>query len=357
MTKNNRRRAHGPAVEEAALVGGLVYEFCWHYAPSHLTRSAETLRGYRTALELYVRYLESEGVTAETLSASDFGRARIEGYLDWLGAERGNSPQTRNVRLSAIRVFCRYASSHEPTLAHLAAEADAVEDLTATRTKVASVSKDAVRALTHAPDASTSQGRRDATLLVTLYATACRVGEVLALRVRDLHLDAKDPYVDVVGKGGAPRVVYVPERAAAHVRAHVDDTLGKDPDHDAFVFWSREGAPGERPLTAGAVTKMMQRHARSARDACPDLPANVTPHRLRHARATHWLDEGLSVAQVSKLLGHKSVTTTMEYLDVTVDAKSEALSHVSGVPDAPQKALWRADGAMSLLESCGFKSR
>ena len=353
----NRKRAHDPAADEAALVGGLVYEFCWHYAPSHITGSAETLRGYRTALELYVRYLESEGVTAGTLSASDFGRARIEGYLDWLGNVRGNSPQTRNVRLSAIRVFCRYAATHEPTLAHLAAEAAAVEDLTATRTKVASISKDAVHALTHAPDMSTAQGRRDAALLVTLYTTACRVGEVLGLRVGDLHLNAADPYVEVVGKGGSGRVVYVPERAAAHVRAHVAETLGKRPDPDAHVFWSREGAPGERPLTASAVTKMMQRHARSARGSCPDLPANVTPHRLRHARATHWLDEGLSVAQVSKLLGHKSVTTTMEYLDITVDAKSEALSHVSGVPETAQEAKWRSDESMSLLESCGFKTR
>ena len=345
-------------LDEAAMIGSLVHDFCWHYAPSHLTGSEHTLRGYRTALELYLTYLESVGVTSENLSADDLCRKRIEGWLEWLADERGNSPQTCNARLSSLRAFCKYASGHEVTLAHVYAEAKSVPNRKAPKTKVKSLTREAVLALTSAPDASEAQGRRDRALLSALYATACRISELLGLRVRDLHLGADEPFVAVTCKGGSAREVFVPERAAEHVRRHVEETLGPDPSPDAFVFWSRErGEAGDGPLTPGAVTKMMQRHAREVHGNCPDLPTDVTPHRLRHARATHWLDEGLSVAQVSKLLGHSNIQTTMDYLDISVDAKAKAMSHVPGVPEEQREPLWKRQGAMSLLELCGFKRR
>jgi site-specific recombinase XerD len=122
--------AHG----EAAAIGRLVHDFCWCYAPTHLTSSEHTLRGYRSALELYLRYLDTVGVTPATLSASDFCRERIESFLAWLSDERGNSPRTCNVRLSAIRVFCRYASRHDATMVHLEAESLAVPNRKAPKT-------------------------------------------------------------------------------------------------------------------------------------------------------------------------------------------------------------------------------
>lgn len=341
--------AHG----EAAAIGRLVHDFCWCYAPTHLTSSEHTLRGYRSALELYLRYLDTVGVTPATLSASDFCRERIESFLAWLSDERGNSPRTCNVRLSAIRVFCRYASRHDATMVHLEAESLAVPNRKAPKTKVKGLSREAVRALAFAPDPATRQGARDRAIIVTLYATACRVSELTQLRVRDLFLDAGDPHVFIRGKGGKVRVAYLPEKAVGHLRSHVASSLGKDPSPDAFVFWSREHPAGESPITTDAVTKMLQRHARSAHASCPDLPVNVTPHRIRHARATHWLEDGMSIAQVSMLLGHSNIQVTMDYLDISVDAKSEAMRCVPGVPDASE-SRWKGPEAASLLALCGL---
>ena len=66
-----------PRIAEAAALGGLVGDFCWRYAPTHLTTSEGTLANYRTALRLYVGWLSEErGVTPLTLSADDFSPAR-----------------------------------------------------------------------------------------------------------------------------------------------------------------------------------------------------------------------------------------------------------------------------------------
>ena len=337
---------------EAAALGGLVSDFCWRYAPTHLTASEGTLANYRTALRLYVGWLaEARGVTPLTLSADDFSPAAIEAWLDWLADVRGNMPQTRAVRLESLRTFLAYASTHDPTFAGLAPAAMAVAKPRGPKTKVQGMTREAVAALAAAPDQSTKAGRRDLAVIMTLYATACRVGELLGMRVRDLTLDAPSPFVTVTGKGNKSRVLHLPEKAVAHLRRHVAETLGDDPNPDYYVFWSRNHKRGTHPLSDDAVTKLLRKHAKAAHEACPDVPPKLHAHVLRHARATHWLNDGNSVAQVSLLLGHSSIQTTMDYLDISPDAKEGAMLPITG---DPQPKRWKGEGARTLLAHCGF---
>jgi site-specific recombinase XerD len=336
---------------EGVALARRVHDFVWDYAPSHLTPSEHTLRSYRTALSLYVEWLASEGVTPSGLTASDFCAARMESWLKWLAEDRGNAPQTCNVRLAALRAFCRYVSRHDATFAHLEAEALAVRQRKAPKVKVGGMSEDAVSALAHAPDQATRCGRRDVALLVTLYATACRVGELLSMRVSQLHLLVESPHALVRGKGGKMRVVYVPERCVDHLLAYMDEFHGGSPDPDAYLFWSRNHPAGTHPLSRDAVANMLRKHAARARETCPEVPATVTPHTLRHARASHWLEHGMGIAQISLLLGHASVQTTMDYLDVTVDARAKAIQSVSDAPKPEKK--WRGSET-TLLSFCGL---
>ena len=341
-----------PRAAKAAALGSLVSDFCWRYAPTHLTTSEGTLANYRTALRLYVGWLSEErGVTPLTLSADDFSPSSIEGWLAWLADARGNKPQTRAVRLESLRTFLTYASTHDPTFAGLAPAAMAVAKPRGPKTKVSGMPREAVAALAAAPDQSTASGRRDLAVIMTLYATACRVGELLGMRVRDLALDAPSPHVTVTGKGNKSRVLHLPEKAAAALRRHVAETLGEDPDPDHYVFWSRNHPRGTHPLSDDAVTKLLRKHAKAAREACPDVPPKLHAHVLRHARASNWLDDGSSVAQVSLLLGHSSIQTTMDYLDISPDAKEEAMAPIVG---ESQPKRWKGGCARTLLAHCGF---
>ena len=329
-------------------------DFCWDWAPRNLTSSEHTLRSYRAAVTLYLTWLSSRGVTPETLSAADFGAEAIERWLDWLSGERGNCPRTCNARLAAIRKLLSFAARREPTLVGLAAQAASVEERKGPRRKVEGLTRDAVAALMAAPDQATPGGRRDLTVMATLYATACRVSELLALRVSDLTLDGSDPHAVLTGKGNKSRVAFLPDKDVGHLRRHLLETLGGDRDPNAYVFWSRNHPRGTRPLSPNAVTKLLAKHAARAHEACPDVPLGVTPHRLRHARASHWLDDGMSVAQVSLMLGHASIRTTMDYLDITMEQLSDALGAVPGVADAEERR-YKGDKAKSLLAFCGME--
>ena len=341
--------AQRPSAEGAALAR-LVHDFIWDYVPSHLSPSEHTQRSYKTALTLYVGWLGSVGVTPDTLSASDFGAERIEGWLSSLSVERANLPQTCNARLSAIRMFARYASRRDRAFANLEFEAMAVPLRKAPKAKVEGMSEDAVSAITHAPNQLDRYGRRDTALMVALYATACRIGELLSMQVSQLHLDDAHPHAIVVGKGGKSRCVYLPDRAVEHMRAYLGEFHEKIHDPNSYVFYSRNHPAGTRPLSQDAARKMLRKHARSARKLCPDVPIDVTPHRFRHARATHWLEQGIALAQVSLLLGHASIETTMAYLDITLDAEAEAMQSLAG---APEPKRWK-DNEAAILAFCGL---
>ena len=344
-----RPRSQAPSPEGAALARH-VHDFAWDWMPGQLTASEDTLKSYRMSMELYVGWLGGRGVTPSSLSANDFEAPAIEAWLAWLAGERGNSPRTCNVRLSALRTFCRYVSRRDATFAHLEGEARSVPARKAPKRKVAGMSEAAVEAIARTPDQSTRNGRRDLTLIIALYATACRIGELLSMRVSQLRLDDACPHAVVVGKGGKSRVVYLPDRAVEHISAYLAEFHGAEPDPDAYLFYSRNHPAGTKPLSQDAVAKMLRKHARVAHAACGEVPLDITAHRMRHARATHWLEQGMRIEQVSMLLGHASVQVTMEYLDITIDMEAEAINHLVG---SPEPKRWKGEGA-TLLAFCGL---
>lgn len=339
------------ACGEAAALARHIHDFVWDWVPSHLSPSPNTAQSYKTALTLYVLWLEEAGVTADGLRASDFGAKRIEEWLVWLAEKRGNSPQTCNARLSAMRSFARCVSTHDRTFQGLAFEAAAVPQRKAPKARVTGLKEEAVSAILSAPDQATRYGRRDAALMVTLYATACRIGELLAMRVSHPRLDGRHPHASVVGKGGKARVVFLPDGAVDHMRAYLREFHGDRPDPEAFVFYSRNHPPGQRRLSQDAVSKMLRKHAANAHGRCADVPLDVTAHRFRHARATHWLEGGMNVAQISMLLGHSTIQTTMAYLDVTLAAEEQAMQ---ALVRSPQEKRWKgADTRLTV--ACGLE--
>jgi integrase/recombinase XerD len=150
--------------------------------------------------------------------------------------------------------------------------------------------------LTAAAAVEGPRGLRDRALLELLYGTGARISEAVGLAVDDL--DLASAAVRLAGKGGKERVVPVGSYA---VRAVEDYLVRARP---ALATKARAG------VRAG-------------------IPAELSPHTLRHSFATHLLDGGADVRVVQELLGHASVTTTQVYTLVTVERLREvyATSH------------------------------
>lgn len=343
--------ARKPAAgRESVIVSRRIHEFVHEYAPTFLTSSPHTIKGYRDAITLYLTFLQGEGVDATSLGYSHLERTWIERWVVWLRDVRGCSPDTCNNRLAAIRRLLEYLGSRDATLSYLHVDASAIKRQKPRKTKVEGMSRDAVRALLSAPDTATRVGRRDLAMLTLLYSCALRLGEVRLLTIGQVHVDAPKPYLTVRGKGGKVRTAYLMPRAAAILRSWLREAQASAGDDEAYVFASPVTG---RALTEPAVDKRIKLYAKMAHESCPDVPPRAHAHQLRHAKASHWLEDGINIVEIKFLLGHESVETTMRYLDITTEDKAKALATLSGEEDRGVVKRWSPSGA-TLIELCGL---
>jgi len=158
---------------------------------------------------------------------------------------------------------------------------------------------------TEAADETPVRRARDQAILELLYGGGLRVSELCGLTGGDLDLGTG--LVRVLGKGSKERVVPVGDAAVAAVRAYLD--LRGAPARGAPLLLAARGGA----LHARAVQLMLKKKL-----ALAGLPADLTPHKLRHACATHLLSNGADLRLVQEQLGHASLSTTQIYTHLSV---------------------------------------
>ena len=108
-------------------------------------------------------------------------------------------------------------------------------------------------------------------------------------------------------------------------------------------------------MSQTAVNKQLKKHARSANEICDEVPRDIHAHQLRHAKASHWLEDGMNIVQISFLLGHEQIQTTMVYMDITIEQELKALATLEDENDRKVSKKWKNDKG-GLAEFCGVKS-
>lgn len=215
------------------------------------------------------------------------------------------------------------------------------------------MSKEAVKILLEEPDTSTKTGRRDMVFMVLLYSTAARIDELLNMKVKQLNIRDRKPHANIIGKGNKIRTLYLLPKTVAHIEKYLNEFHGKHPDGEAYLFYSRNtGRYGKMSQTA--VDKFLKKYAARRHMECPDVPINLHAHQFRHAKASHWLEDGMNIVQISFLLGHENIQTTTVYLDITLEQVSEALATLESEKDRTIFPKWKQEDG-TLVDFCGLR--
>lgn len=151
----------------------------------------------------------------------------------------------------------------------------------------------------------------DAAVFESLYSTGCRISEIAALTWRQINFS--NGSVVVTGKGSKQRLCFLGKPALDLLRQLQPVAASIWPDASSpstRVFLNERGAP----LRPRDVERRMKRWL-----ALSDLPADFTPHKLRHSFATHLLDAGADLRSVQEMLGHSSLATTQIYTHVSIE--------------------------------------
>ena len=283
--------------------------------------SPNTVASYRDAFKLLIVFFRDErSIPPNKLTLDCVDVTAIAGFVDWLEVSRGNSASTRNQRLAAISSFCAWMQTEDP--ARMASYQDilAIPAKKRPHPNMHHLTVEQTRRLLAQPDRSTRQGRRDATLLATLYDTAARVQELADLTVRDLRLEPP-ALIAVTGKGRKTRHVPLTANTTALLAAYLAEHRLNRPGHDDHpVFVNQHGSK----LSRGGITWITRKYQTTTAD--PTLAgADITPHTLRHSKAMHLYEAGIPLPYIRDILGHVDLSTTEIYARASIEAKRRAL--------------------------------
>ena len=312
------------AKNEAKEIANYITKYLNVYVSSQKTASEHTLRSYRMSIKLFLEFLEGKGVTISNICYQCFDVQHIEEWLEWLLNIKNNQPQTVNNRLASLREFLEYLGRQDISLLHLYTEASLVPRRKQPKIKVKGMSKKAIKTLFKEISQNTPTGRRDLTMFVLIYNTAARINEVLSLKLEDVHIDVEKPFITIIGKGNKLRSLYLLPKTVQYLKKYIQENHTQTSNNDDYLFYSK--IKGRRTkLTQKAVEKQLKKWAKKANEKCKEVPIGLHAHQLRHAAASHWLEDGMNVVQISYLLGHEQLQTTMIYLEITIAQKAKAL--------------------------------
>lgn len=278
--------------------------------------SPNTRRAYRADVAQLAAFAAAGG--AEAPAPSSVGRPVVRRWLASL--HRDCSAATIGRKLSGVRAFYRFLLREGEAERDPTAGVPAPKQATRLPSPLPIDDCEALIARDDEPaeeDALAQQRAvRDRAVVELMYGTGIRVGELVALDVRDVDLHGRA--VRVLGKGRKERIVPLPQLAWEALRTWIDERRGPGVLGEPLFVSLRarrprvDGVP--RRLDARDVRRVLARRAAGA-----GIADRVHPHRLRHSYATHLLDMGAGLRDIQELLGHASLSTTQKYTAVSVE--------------------------------------
>lgn len=265
-----------------------------------LSKSAPTVAAYRYDIAKFLEYLTGR----EIKRLSSLKPTHI---IDYLGECKtyGKSDSSINRYYMAIRAYCRHLKRTKQVAV------DLTEDITPPRSNQKAPripTMEEIEQLLSMPNVETESGTRDKAILELLYSSGLRASELCSLEIEDFKMNS---VIIKCGKRSKTRTVPLNNEAQKSIVDYITRYRGKRP---GYLFQTIMGKQLRRQLLCALVTDYANRAGIEG----------VTTHTLRHACATHLLDQGADLRLIQEVLGHSSIASTQRYTHLSSNKMQEA---------------------------------
>jgi integrase/recombinase XerD len=264
-----------------------------------LSKSSPTIAAYRYDVGNFLEYLKTRNVKR----MSSIKPVHIVDYLGTCKA-RGKSDASINRYYMAIRAYCRHLRRSKLI------GFDLTEDITPPRSnqkapRIPTIEE--VANILSMPNLDTESGTRDKAILELLYSSGLRASEVCNLELQDFKGNS---IVVKCGKRSKTRTVPVNYEACCAITDYVTRFRNR---HAGWLFYTLMGKQLRRQLLCSLVGDYAKKAGIEG----------VTTHTLRHACATHLLDQGADLRLIQEVLGHSSIASTQRYTHLSSSKMQE----------------------------------
>lgn len=278
--------------------------FCL-YLGSQRRLSAYTVRNYRQAVEQLDAWLSEDASWARDFDA--LTPAQLRAFL--IESARSLARRTLHNRVAGLRAFYLYLKrmqlvSSNPLQGIRLPKLDKPLPKFLTEPQMLDL-LGAPEKLQQAGQINAFEAIRDRLIMELLYGAGLRVSELCGLNFS--AVDWQQGFVRVLGKGSKERICPIGEVALSCLQNFVQH-CERSTAHDQAVLLTAQG----HRIQPRAVQKLLKKYLLAA-----GLPADMTPHKIRHSYATHLLNGGADLRAVQELLGHANLSTTQIYTHVS----------------------------------------
>jgi site-specific recombinase XerD len=242
--------------------------------------SRKTIKSYLFYIKEYLIFSQREKINEKNEAIKCFLLSK-QNY--------GNSPQTINLALNAVKFFYREVIKSPEKIDLKFAKRSKKLPIVLSRAEIEKI-------ISKVPN------NKHRLIIALAYGAGLRISEVVNMRVKDIDIAELAIHIKEA-KGKKDRITVFPEKIVADIKNLIAGKRKND-----FVFESNRGGK----LTTSSLQKIFYKALKKA-----GIRKNATFHSLRHSFATHLLENGVDVRYVQELLGHANIRTTQIYTKVT----------------------------------------
>jgi integrase/recombinase XerD len=288
------------SISDNSIENQFIDQFC-DYVSFKNNLKQNTIIAYKSDLKIFLSWISNNNN-----KFSDVDRVVINNYLA-SRLDSGVSVSTIQRIITCIKSFYLFLYENNFIQSN---PAQLIDNPKKRRKLPIIISENEIEALLSCPNTDTSSGMRDKCILELLYSSGLRISELLNIKVNQITQDKS--FLKIKGKGGKERLVPIGSSAMSSLLTYIDTYRCniKNIDNVEMLFIKETGAV----ISRQECWKMIKKYALAS-----NINKKISPHNLRHAFATHLLNNGADLRTVQMLLGHASLSTTQIYTHIAKD--------------------------------------
>ncbi len=293
-------------------------QFFDYYLPRIKGVSEQSIKAYRETFSLFIPFMaQHHNVKIRSLKVDHLSANLVLSFLNHLESHRHNSVRTRNHRLAAIKSLGKMIRFMHPAKRQLAENILHIPQKRALKKLIGFLYPEEINKIYNAVDLTKKQGMRDYTILHLLFDSGARASEIATLELD--YFDHRNKTLAILGKGNRYRLINLWPKTTSLIKEYIlNYRVDPKPIYANRLFVNQR----KMELTRHGINRLCRKYLSKA------LPKKriqgLSPvHSFRHSCAVNMLASGYPVSDIKNRLGHRSIDSTMDYLQIDLSGKRD----------------------------------
>ena len=295
-----------------------LHQFFDQYLPQIKGSSEQSVKAYRETFSMFLPFMaQYHNVKIKSLKIDHLSVNLVLSFLNYLETHRHNTVRTRNHRLAVIKSLGKMIRFMYPDKRQIAENILNIPQKRALKKLIGFLYPEEIKKVFNAVDLTQSEGMRDYTILHLLFDSGARASEIATLNLD--YFDYQNKTLAILGKGNRYRLINLWAKTASLIKKYIlNYRIDPKPIYFSRLFVNQR----KMELTRHGINRLCRKYLSKA------LPQKrlqgLSPvHSFRHSCAVNMLASGYPVSDIKNRLGHRSIESTMDYLQIDLSRKRD----------------------------------